>query len=370
MSASPVASMAADEGRGIRSAVWLFSPTIDLLTFGGSAALPLVLLGLGAATGKLSEPSPEWTWVTLVLAIDVAHVWGTAWRAYIEPREWRRRAAVLIGVPLVVAILGGALHAESEAGFWRVLAYLAVWHFVRQQYGWVTWYRRKANEPEGWERVIYVAAIYAATLYPLIDWHAHPPEHFAWFVAGDFGSLPAWCASVAWPIYLLALIAYGTKAFVLLWRGRPQPGKDLVVVTTALCWYLGIVAFDSDYAFTVTNIPIHGIPYLVLIVAYRRGWLTGARGSEADPGVVSEPVRTRSTLRVVWQVLITVWAAAYLEELLWDRFVWQERSWLFGAGVADDLLRGWWAPLLAVPQVTHYLLDGILWRRKDLVDAE
>ena len=57
-------------------------------------------------------------------------------------------------------------------------------------------------------------------------------------------------------------------------------------------------------------------------------------------------------------------ALAFAEELLWDRLVWHERGWLFGNGAAlGENLLAWVVPLLAVPQLTHYVLDGFLWRR-------
>ena len=40
------------------------------------------------------------------------------------------------------------------------------------------------------------------------------------------------------------------------------------MVTTALCWGLGIVVFNSDYAFTVTNVIIHGVPYMALVYPF------------------------------------------------------------------------------------------------------
>ena len=64
-----------------------------------------------------------------------------------------------------------------------------------------------------------------------------------------------------------------------------------------------------------------------------------------------------------------LWLFAYVEELLWDCGVWHERSWLFGRAWAigswDQLL----IPLLAVPQVTHYILDGFIWRRRSNHDV-
>ncbi len=62
--------------------------------------------------------------------------------------------------------------------------------------------------------------------------------------------------------------------------------------------------------------------------------------------------------------LATLWAIAYLEELIWDRAIWHDRSWLFGASIDVGRAAMLLVPLLAVPQLTHYLLDGFLWRRR------
>jgi len=59
-----------------------------------------------------------------------------------------------------------------------------------------------------------------------------------------------------------------------------------------------------------------------------------------------------------------VWGLAFAEELLWDCGVWHERPWLFGASWSLDEWQPWLVPLLAVPQVTHYVLDGFIWRRR------
>jgi hypothetical protein len=99
---------------------------------------------------------------------------------------------------------------------------------------------------------------------------------------------------------------------------------------------------------------IHGIPYLALVYVYARA---AARERESAGGLSAFVVK-----RGVIVFVATLWAIAYFEELLWDRGVWHERSWLFGSpadlGPAVVL-----APLLTVPQLTHYFLDGFLWRR-------
>ena len=59
---------------------------------------------------------------------------------------------------------------------------------------------------------------------------------------------------------------------------------------------------------------------------------------------------------------------AYLEEGVWDGLVWREHGRVFGwfqslPTVADPAVLAWLVPLLALPQATHYVLDGFIWRR-------
>jgi hypothetical protein len=334
--------------------LWLFSPAVDLGAFGGSAIVSLILLWLGAKYGLLNGDSPEWTWVSAVLLIDVAHVWATGFRVYFDPEEVKRRAWLYVLVPLGGYAISVALYSESALLFWRVLAYLAVFHFVRQQRGWVALYRRKLNETEAVGKWIDASAVYLAAIYPLVYWHTNLPRNFEWFVQNDFGALPQILAEIAFPIYVLALSLYFFKSLYLaFFKNFYNPGKDIVVATTAICWYLGIVAFNSDYAFTVTNVIIHGVPYFALIYWYAR-----KRRETA-----TKTYRLFSSNIIFF--LSILWLLAYIEELLWHRGVWHEREWLFGADWNLETFKLYFVPLLALPQLTHYVLDGFIWRRKN-----
>jgi hypothetical protein len=332
---------------------WLFSRSVDLAAFLGSAAAALALVGVGWHLGLLHSETPQWTWIAGVLLVDVAHVYATAFRVYFDPAEIGRRPWLYLLTPLLAFAAGRVLYSAGADVFWRTLAYLAVFHFVRQQYGWVALYRAKCGERGrlGWW--IDAAAIYLATLYPLAWWHAHLPRAFWWFRAGDFAEAPQLLAEALRPIYWTALALYAARSLARgLRHGFWNPGKDVVVATTAACWYLGIVALDSDFAFTVTNVLIHGVPYFVLIY-----WHRWERPQNAD-------LRSSARLRHAVMFAATVWALAYAEELLWDRGVWHERAWLFGPAWSAGDWEGFLVPLLAVPQVTHYVLDGFLWRRR------
>jgi hypothetical protein len=248
------------------------------------------------------------------------------------------------------------LYSRGELVFWRALAYLAIFHFVRQQHGWIMLYRARGGETRG--RWIDSIAIYAATLWPLAYWHAHAPMRIDWFVAGDIVPLPQIVATLTFPIYVIALGTYLVRAIWKYMHGAGTLGKDIVVATTAIAWLTGIVIFGSDYAFTVTNVFMHGIPYFFLV------FVTTRKSHEAIIERAA-PVFARS---VFWFLGI-VWMIAYGEELIWDRAIWQERPWLFGAAWDVESLKWILVPMLALPQLTHYLLDAFLWKRKQNPDV-
>ncbi len=339
----------------MKQATWLFSRNVDLAAFLGSAILSFGALGIGAFTGDLDDATPTWAWVPAIVLCDVAHVWATLFRTYLDPMERRARRRLLAIVPAAGLGAAVALYALGPLTFWRGLAYLAILHFVRQQYGWVALYRARAGETGALGRAIDTAAIYAATVYPLVYWHTHLPRRFSWFVPGDVVALPTQLLPAAAVLYVAALSLYCVRSARSWFLRTPNPGKDLVVLTTALAWYIGIVHFDSDYAFTVTNVFMHGIPYFVIVWWHARA----VRPRDAWRGSLGH--RLTKNVAVYLGVL---WTLAFCEELLWDRGVWHDRPFLFGDGwnlTAAELVL---VPLLAVPQLTHYVLDAFLWRRR------
>lgn len=350
----------------MRSA-WIWSPRADLAAFGGPALVALALAAL-APRLHLQGALPRWGFVAFVILVDVAHVHTTLFRTYFDRDELRRRPLLYALLPVAAYAVGVALHARSEGLFWRVLAYIAVAHFVRQQVGWVSIYRARAAERDRAGRLFDHAVTYAATLYPLAYWHAHIPRGFHWFDDDDFVPWPG--LGRALPLLLALeiglLAAYAARE---LWRFRERGftswGKHLVIGSTAALWYVGIVLTNDDFTFTVTNVLGHGVPYMVLLWTFVR-----ARGRERPASFVA-----RIAAAGVVAFLAVVIAIAFAEEALWDRFVWHSGTWLFGGKASpiplfSPLVRTLVAPLLAVPQATHYMLDAFLWRRKDTGRAQ
>ena len=318
----------------------------------------LLIVALLPAQYKGTAAMPLAAWVVLVLLVDVAHVWSTLFRTYLDKERMARQRTLFLAAPVLCYGAGVVLYSLGSLVFWRTLAYLAVWHFVRQQYGFMRIYARKESSAR-WARTLDAVAVYAATLYPLVWWHLSPGRNFDWFVEGDFvvGDGAVWRAAVG-GLYAGILLAYVGKELWLLHRGGAlNAPRNLLILGTAASWYFGIVVFNGDLAFTLLNVVAHGIPYMALV------WHTarGARG----------PATKALAARSGWVVfLLALFALAFLEEGLWDGLVWREHSGLFAMfsalpRIGDHTALSLLVPLLALPQATHYVLDAFIWRRRD-----
>ena len=269
-----------------------------------------------------------------------------------------------MAIPAVAWIGGSLLYSLDEIYFWRALAYLAVFHFIRQQFGFMVLYSRhdRIDKSARWQW-LDAAAIYAATIYPLLFWHANlKTRNFSWFVAGDFfEGLPGILFQLGFYIYLAIMIAYLCKEIVLACRGKFNWPKNLLLAGTALSWWTGIIAVNSDMAFTITNVVSHGIPYMALI------WLYHHRGKAEPSDRNFWPRRLMAGITYYLAFLVLL---AYLEEGLWDGLVWREHLAIFAPfgflpHIGDSAFLALLVPFLSLPQSTHYILDGFIWRVKE-----
>ncbi len=329
----------------------IVSPTFD---FGWFVAPGLVALAWGLLLGLHSEPQESGLglWIVGVLLVDVAHVYASLYRTYLDPDARKHHRKRLIWAPILCAWFGFLLHLESPLLFWGVLAYVAIFHFIKQHVGFALLYVRAGGESPT-DRRLVTWAVWAGTLGPVVWWHANLPTAFAWFVQGDLVTgLPTFVGTLALLLEVPVWLAFARRRLQLARAGRANPMVVWLVVVPALCWHLGIVVFDDDRIFTITNVFLHGIPYLALVFV--------AGGRER----VQQTIASTRLLPIVAAFYGLLVVLAVGEEALWDRLVWHDHAMLFGQ---SELALGPYAlsivvALLTVPQATHYLLDRWIWR--------
>lgn len=359
------ASRAASAGARPPGQPWIHSAGFDGAMILAPALVATAAVYLFRDALAADPETPFLAWFLLVVAIDVAHVYSTIFRTYLDRAELRRRRELYLLTPALAWLAGVLLYALGKLVFWRVLAYLAVFHFVRQQYGFVMLYKRHERAEPRWARRLDQLLIYAATLCPLIYWHTHAPATIHWFIEGDFFTVDApWLSRAAFGVYAVLIVAYAVKELRAKAFNIP---KNMLILGTAASWFTGIVALRGDFAFTATNVVAHGIPYIGLIWAHGRR--TAARRA---PLGIAERTGAR-WFRWAWIPLFVgvLLLLGYIEEGLWDGLVWRDHEAGFPVfshlpRVTDTALLTFIVPLLAVPQITHYILDGFIWKVRRL----
>lgn len=342
---------------------WIGKSWIDSIFILLPPFFSLLIIILFPAFFQNNKHMPEAGWVVLVLLIDVAHVYSTLYRTYFDPYALHKQRFLLWIIPAASFIGGVILYSLSSVLFWRILAYTAVYHFVRQQYGFMRVYSRQEHTPPLSKQIDNIT-IYTAALYPMAYWHLSGPRNFNWFMDNDFVFYPSVILRNALSVlYYMVIATYVVKEIYTVYKTRSfNLPRNAVIAGTLISWYFGIVYYNGDMAFTLLNVVSHGIPYMALI------WLYGEKQYKKTR-------KSSSFLQLVFSrygviiFLLLIFLFAFIEEGLWDMAVWQEHATVFGAGALPVFDLGHAAlslivPLLALPQITHYVLDGFIWKIK------
>ena len=335
--------------------VWLVSRRFDL----GILAAPFAAAALSLLTlGDRGPDLPLWAFLAVVVAFDVAHVWSTAYVTYLDGEARRRRPLLLTLTPLLAFGVSLRVLGHSMELFWTLLAYVAIYHFIRQQWGFIALYKARLGERSSLDFHLDKWTLWAGALGPVALWHASPGRQFDWFNAGE-------SFIVEIPAAFRGDIVIVTAVFAVLWSARQvqryaagegwNPGKVLWMVTSWISWQVGIgLSDDPIVSAAFINLP-HGVPFLALVWHRANSRWQGRPGG----GLVGWLSQRRRWLAFYGVVL----ALALVEELLWDGAVW--RQYLPGlidlAEVPVSALPIWVA-LLSVPQIVHYILDAWIWR--------
>jgi len=342
---------------------WIFSPLVDIP---GIVGIPFIIAAIVLffpdffATHE--EVSPLF-WILLVMGVDVSHVYSTLFRTYFEPVTFTRHRHFLLLLPAVVWFSGIILYTFGALLFWRVLAYLAVYHFIRQQYGFLKIYMRNENK-DSWLYKYAVCLIYFITGIPVLIWHCSPDRIFFWFVKDDFISLhfSFLIPYLKGVLALLVLIYVVAEIRSIVQNRNINLPKNLLLFGTLISWYMGIVYFNSDLVFTLFNVLSHGIPYMVMI------WIYGNKKS-VQP-VTPKWYKFLFRWPGIFAYISIILLCSFTEEGLWDSMIWKEHTSYFNwfgfiPVITSQALLAIVVPLLSVPQISHYIIDGYIWRLKE-----
>lgn len=334
---------------------WIDKPKTDSIFILAPSFVVVAIVFLFQETLKDIEANYSfYTWLFLIVFIDVAHVYATLFKTYFVAEEFKKRRKLLITLPIICFVIGVFLFSFGSIIFWSVLAYIAVFHFIRQQYGFMRLYSRKEIKTK-WSVIIDNLIIYTATVYPMLFWFFSTPRAFNWFTEKDFIrfanqlllEILGWIYGLIVGFYIIRTAFKASKEHYF------NIPKNAIIIGTFLSWYFGIVYFNNDLVFTLLNVVSHGIPYIALIYLNEIN-----KKQNVDLGILN----TIKGFKGVLFFIGFLFAIAFFEEYVWEIFVWNEQFSFSGYDFSNwqFLL----VPLLTVPQFTHYILDGFIWKSK------
>ncbi|WP_163409107.1 hypothetical protein [Flavobacterium ajazii] len=337
---------------------WIHKAKTDLLFIIGPSFFVLAIIFMFQDyITEIENNYSFYTWLFLIVFIDVAHVYATLFKTYFVADEFQKKKKLLILLPIICFVISMVLFSFGSLVFWSFLAYVAVFHFIRQQYGFMRLYARNEEKTKA-SVIIDNLAIYAATVYPMLFWFLSPNRKFNWFVEDEFFHFEnQTLLNILFWIYIGILLLYVVRTGIISVKNSFfNIPKNIIVLGTALSWYFGIVYFNDDLVFTLLNVVSHGIPYMALV--YFR---EVENKIDSGSGVFSF-LKSYNAVFIYALILLVI---AFSEEFLWEFFVWNENI-----SISNFDFSGWQfvlVPLLSVPQFTHYLLDGFIWKSKKAV---
>ncbi|RHX87710.1 hypothetical protein [Leptospira stimsonii] len=344
----------------MKSKGWIFNPAVDLSFIILPGILSVFFLFILNKLNILPSEINPWTWFFAVLLIDVAHVYSTLFRSYFNEEEWREKKTLLITVPIVCFLFSVFLYSFGSIWFWRIMAYVAVFHFIRQQFGFLALYRKKTESIQI-PFVLDKLTIYLMGGIPILYWHlTDQKREFSWFMDGDFlvYPIPTFASALLW-LQQIWLGLYLAIHIIYFFKYRSFPfGKILLVINTWCVWFFGIVYFNSDFSFTITNVINHGIPYIFLLFYYV---------IQNPNEIIGEVFKSKAWITVLICFLGVLFLFSFVEEWAWDSFIWKDHYQIFQNASfysleLPEFATALLASVLFLPQFTHYVLDAYLWK--------
>lgn len=210
-------------------------------------------------------------YLTLIIGCDVAHTHSSLFRTLLDPYEMRNRKLLTLSIPIVgyLFLLSISALFSTEIMIYCVF-YFSVFHFVRQQIGWVSLSARKAKEPFDLDTKLDRGFVYLATLYPLFYWHTNSlPMQWWENISFYYFKIPDFATKTLTLAYYAATLGYCVRQlFRIKHNSTFNAGKYLIIGITWLTWHLPVFVFQSSLSIIFTISISHSIPYMYLLHQY------------------------------------------------------------------------------------------------------
>jgi hypothetical protein len=277
---------------------WIIGPAADCAFLIGGVLVAFGLLAAHVVWGVAAVV----IYMVWVLAIDGPHVFATLSRTYLDPHERQARAGLLLGSlgffalgPASVgaaALIGRRLPYDAFLGVCTAWAY---WHVVRQHYGVMVLYKKKAGDTALADDRLDALALYVGLLAPIVCFVLGSPRAVAML---GMEEPPVWAepvARVAWVLFAGALLVFVARQMQRARRGVPVNVAKVLFLAAAIS--LPAVLFSPPVADRIEYeavFPIvtsfHNVQYLALVWFYHQNRRSGGNRGPSDVPLVTRSI--------------------------------------------------------------------------------
>lgn len=273
---------------------------------------------------------------------DATHVMSTYFLFLKSSAHRRALNSKLYLVPVLTILVSYLIYGYSTQTFEVILGYMALFHIVMQQFGWLK-ISHRLNKCDSFEQKINYSAFIGMTLMPILYWHSGAsvvspsyfyPENikviFSTKMAGYFvlGS------------YLLTAPMVFYTIFNFLKNRIVNLSSVLITIATGNIFYIGLIYAKSPTYFWLSLIITHAWGYHFFI----------SKNLMQLEGFSSQANSYKKNTRVIlsWMLAIILLAGT------WYYFIFSFKH------------LKWVIPMLWSPLLIHYVFDSIVWKRKFL----
>ena len=368
---------------------WI-APQPSILSFWadtlGLHAVPIVCLALmvfmpasiqGTANFLYSWP------IGVILFLDWGHIFAQWMRIYSNPMESaRNRWFYPLSLFGVFACFYFYL-SWGGRGLSVFLVYFVIFHFMKQQYGYLRYFGRGEYRNHAWGRPLEDLYFYLGVVTPIVGWHVRTPVPLALGPWPDAFFRHPWLGVLHGTLFyahlLVTVLYWGFQ--VHLWRRDKfiPLSKYLALLFPHLAW--GMVAWLPSYQllFWVMVVFYHDLSYFFFV------WAVARRDQRLPTALPPRKTLWTSVWALPFYVLVVAllanvigWMGGvaqrfngeadlfHLMKLFPEAWQWQVRETLndFLAGIDRESLRNFGFAWIFAIQAHHYFIDRYLWKKE------
>lgn len=245
---------------------------LDILAFTSFAPFTLIFLGLYHIWPLKMEPVDlKIYFIIMGVLIDGSHNYATLYSSYFDASVRSKLSRMDLWAPLGLFIISFCfLSLANKMIFAHLVAYLAFFHFIRQEYGWMK--LSNALEPHlpPWQRYVDLCVMYVVTVLPLV-WYCKESLKAFNSVKGDLFMIPDNVAETLFFLYWpAALVFFATNAYWAYRTGTLNLTKWLVFFNVLIVWYVARVWLKNFFLGMTIYLLSHGFAYFILVTHRNR----------------------------------------------------------------------------------------------------